>query len=91
MGRKDLVKAVARRTGVPERVVETVLDAFVDEVVKNVSKGERVLIPKVGALQLVKRLGAKRINPVTQQMMDIPDRMYPRFRPSQELKTRASL
>lgn len=79
MNRAELVESVAQRTGMKKALVIKVIEAFEDEVQKEVSEGNKVALMGFGSFERVvsKRRSAR--NMVTGERIDIPSSYRPRF------------
>ncbi|WP_309080913.1 HU family DNA-binding protein [Zhihengliuella sp.] len=72
MNRKELVEAVAEKTGNSQVAVNGVLDAVFDVFVEQVGKGEKVSIPGWLAVERTDRAARTGRNPQTGAAIEIP-------------------
>jgi nucleoid DNA-binding protein len=91
---RSIVAYLARRTGLPQARVRTVLDDYLAVLEAGLVLGERVPLGRIGRLSLVRRPARKAragINPATGEPLTIPARpemMVPRMRFGRALKER---
>lgn len=86
MTKEELVKATAEKSGIKESEAEKIINAFTEEIKKQLASGEKVTITGFGTFVLSKR-GAKTFkNPTNGQNFNIPERSFPHFKPAGELK-----
>jgi DNA-binding protein HU-beta len=72
MNRKELVQAVAERSGTTQTEVDTVLGALIDEVTERAAAGDTVTIQGFVKVQKVQRAGRTGRNPQTGEELQIP-------------------
>ncbi len=72
MNKSELIDAVADDSGVSKKDVGAVIDGMFDEVMKQVSKGNKVTLPGVVSFEQVDRKARKGFNPQTKEPIDIP-------------------
>jgi DNA-binding protein HU-beta len=71
MNRRELVAALAERTGEDRKVVDGLLTAFVETVTEEVAKGEPVMISGFAKFVRVDRPARMGRNPATGEAMEI--------------------
>ncbi len=86
MRKQDLVKSVAGRTNMPERQVDTVVQATFDAIRDSLAEGEEVTITGFGSFRISERGAREGRNPQTGERITIPSRKSPSFRPGTQLK-----
>jgi DNA-binding protein HU-beta len=84
--KKDMVMRLAAKTGVDKNVCRNVLQTFLDEVVSDVCRGNRVEFRHFGVFAPVPRKGRVGRNPKTGTEVNVPPRMGVRFRAGQTLR-----
>lgn len=89
--KKDLITAVATKTGQQYAQIHDLLNTIVEEIVSKLSDGEEVTLRGFGTF-VIKVAGAKKgRNPNKPgSEVDIPERCVIRFRPGGELKASIS-
>jgi len=86
MNRKDLVKAISDKTGLPGDAVFTVLGEMNDIILETLKKEEDVKISGFGVFTLSKRGPKKARNPKTGEKVEVPSKTSPRFKFSKSFK-----
>jgi len=90
MNKAILVKAIAESTGNTQRACEAMLNAFMDEVMKEVGKGGKVSLVGFGSFTSMKRKARPGRNPSTGAKIKIPARKVPKFSAGKEFKNLVS-
>ena len=86
MTKADLVEKVAERTGLTRTDVSVVVDSFLDTVKKTLEGGHNIEIRGFGTFKIKLRKSRKARNPRTGEVVPVPDRKVPVFKPSSEFK-----
>ena len=86
MNRKELVAAVAERSGNTQAAVSDVLDALFEVFTAQVKKGEKVSIPGWLAVERTERKERTGRNPRTGEPMSIAASSQPKFKAGKVLK-----
>ena len=81
--KKDMVMRLAAKTGVDKNICRTVLQTFLDEVVSDLCRGNRVEFRHFGVFAPVPRKGRVGRNPKTGTEVNVPPRMGARADASQ--------
>ncbi len=84
MTKADLVKQVhqAIGPGVTRRDCNLIIEAFLQSIKEAVAGGERIEIRKFGTFTAASRQARKARNPRTGELVVVPDRRVPHFKPS---------
>ena len=82
----DLVEKVAEKTGLTRTDVAVVVDSFLDTVKKSLEAGHGIEIRGFGTFKVKLRKARKARNPRTGEVVPVPDRKVPVFKPSNEFK-----
>lgn len=82
----QLVDVIASQTELTKKKVEEVLEAFVDEVTKQIKKGNKVMLTGFGTFGTSHREARMGINPHTKEKMKIPAMSVPKFTAGKALK-----
>ncbi len=85
-----LIKQVAEDTGSKKELVKKVIDAALNTIVENVSKGEKVSIAGFGNFFAAERSARKGRNPRTGEEIEIKAASVPRFRAGKAFKESVS-
>ena len=86
MTKADLVEQVAEKTGLTRTDVAATVDAFLDAVKKALESGSNIEIRGFGTFKIKPRKARKARNPRTGDVVPVPDRKIPVFKPSNEFK-----
>lgn len=86
MNKKEIIKAIATKTGYTQKATENFVNAFWDEVQCSLSKNEPVTFVGYATFSVRQRASRKTINPKTKQMMTIPAKQVPVFKAGKLLK-----
>ena len=90
MNKKELIEAIADKTGESKRLVNDVLDTTLDTIEKAVKKGERVSIPGFGTFERRARAARTARNPRTGEEIKVPARKVPAFKAGATFKSNVS-
>ena len=86
MNKADLVKRVARDTGLTKADVLRVLDAVLAQVTRTLRRGDEVKLVDFGTFLVSHRRARAAHNPYSGAAMKVPARRWPRFSPGKRLK-----
>ncbi len=86
MTKADLVEQVAEKTGLTRTDVAATVDAFLDAVKRSLENGANIEIRGFGTFKIKPRKARKARNPRTGDVVPVPDRKIPVFKPSNEFK-----
>ena len=86
MNKSSLVDWMASKTGLTKKAAADSLEAFMEAVMSNVSKGNSVTLTGFGTFKASKRAARTGRNPQTGQTIKIPARTVPVVRPGKEFK-----
>lgn len=87
MNKADLVKRVARDTGLSKADVLRVLDAALAQVTRALRRGDLVKLQDFGTFEVSQRRARAGHNPWSGAAMKVPARRWPRFSPGKRLKS----
>ena len=90
MNKTELVAAVAEKAGMTKKDAERVVNATIDTIIQNLSKGEKVQISGFGNFEVKAREARVGRNPRTKQAIQIPATRLPVFKASKVLKDTVS-
>ncbi len=88
MTKADIVDRVASATGLTKIETEAVVDGFMQTVLDAVVEGERVELRGFGTFRTVQRAARTARNPRTDEIVPVPARPAPVFKPAQEFRRR---
>jgi len=86
MNKSELVSAMAERTDMSKKDAERALQAFVDVVTEELTRGGRVQLVGFGTFDVAERKAREGRNPQTRLPMTIPASNAPRFKVGKALK-----
>ena len=87
MTKADIVNQIAEATGLTKTDTATVVEGFLASVIDALQNGDHVEIRGFGTFKVVKRASRTGRNPKTGDVVKIPERPVPVFKPSRELRT----
>ncbi len=87
MTKADLVERVAEKTGLTRTDVAVVVDSLIDVIKKSLESGHNLEIRGFGTFKIKLRKARKARNPRTGEVVPVPDRKVPVFKPSNEFKS----
>lgn len=88
MTKADIVDTVARATGLTKVETEAVMDGIVSTIISALEENDRVELRGFGTFTVKRRDPRKARNPGTGEVVHLPERYVPAFKPSGLLKTR---
>ncbi len=86
MTKADIVGIVADGTGLTKLETAAVIDGFLATVTYALKNGQRVNLRGFGNFKVVERKARTARNPRTRELIQIPQRKAPVFKPSKEFK-----
>ncbi len=87
MKKADLVALVAKKAGVTKKVAQSAVDAVIKGISDALTKGQKVTLVGFGTFEVRKKAARKARNPRNRdQIIEVPEKMVPKFRPSSKLK-----
>lgn len=87
MTKKDIVKVIAdKHTEFTQKEITEIIDEFLDVIKSEVSKGEKVSIPKFGNFEAIERAARECRNPQTNERMMVAACKVPKFKPAKDFK-----
>ena len=85
--KKEIAKVIADKyTEFTQKEVGEIIDAFLDEIKSEVSKGEKIAIPKFGSFEVNERAARECRNPQTNERMVVAACKVPKFKPAKDFK-----
>ena len=90
MNRKELVTAVADKSSLEQKTVDSVLRGLQDVLETSVAKGEKVSVPGFFALSVGERAAREGRNPATGETIKIPAAKTVKFSAGSSLKEAAN-
>jgi DNA-binding protein HU-beta len=87
LNKGDLIDSLANATGESKRTVTTVIEAYINEVQKQVKKGEKVTVPGFGTFERRNRSARTARNPRTGEEIKVKASKVPAFKPGAGFKS----
>ncbi len=84
--KKDLINSVYMQIGFPKKILDNLLDDFLDIIIKNLKKNKKVKISKFGTFIIREKKSRIGRNPLTKEKKIISERNVVLFKPSREFK-----
>ena len=81
-----LVSAIATKTDLSKKAVESVIEAFEEMVTEEIRKGNKVTLTGFGTFKVSNRAAREGINPQTKAKIQIPAMTVPKFTAGKALK-----
>ncbi|MFO7806844.1 MAG: HU family DNA-binding protein [Candidatus Moraniibacteriota bacterium] len=86
MNKKEVVDAVASKTGLSKKDAEASLEAVLDTVTETLQKGDQITFTGFGSFSTSKRAAREGVNPLTKEKIQIPATTVPKFKAGKALK-----
>lgn len=86
MNKKELIDAIAGKTGTAKKDVEATINAFSEVVTETLKSGELVQMVGFGTFEAKERPERQGRNPQTNEAMVIPAAIIPKFKAGKALK-----
>jgi len=86
--KKELVSRIADQTGQTKVVVKQILQAFLDEIVVELSQGNRLEFREFGVFEVKERRARRAQNPRTLEKVDVPAKRIVKFKVGREMRAK---
>jgi len=86
MTKADLVEAIAEGTGLSKKDTGVVVDLILDNIGRALCDGDKVELRGFGSFKVKERRSRKARNPRTGTAVEVPAKLVPYFKASNELK-----
>lgn len=86
MNKGEFLQAITDKTGVARKDVATVFEGMSDIIAETLKKDEKISLAGFGNWEIKNKAARKGRNPATGDIIDIPAKRVPYFRPSANLK-----
>ena len=86
MKKDELLKVLAEEAGIKKVEAEKVLDAFVDVLLAEVKKGEKLAVAGLGTFSVAARAAREGVNPKTGEKIKIAASKNVKFKAAKKLK-----
>ena len=86
MNKAQLIDFVAGRIGTTKKAAREAIEAVLDGIVEGLTADNRVALVGFGTFQLNEKKARTARNPKTGEPVEVPAKVFPKFRPSNTLK-----
>ncbi|KKQ95884.1 MAG: Histone family protein DNA-binding protein [Candidatus Woesebacteria bacterium GW2011_GWB1_43_14] len=86
MTKKQLIEQVSRKAHLTKKATNDVVETFLSEVGRSLSKGEKVVLSGFGTFRVIRMKGKTVKIPNTEKFVTIKSHRSPRFTPGKKLK-----
>ena len=86
MTKKDMISAIAEKTGFSKKDCEVMLNAFVETVGQQLKAGQDVQLTGFGTFEVRTRAERNALNPRTKEPIIVPETKIPAFKAGKALK-----
>lgn len=86
MNKTELIAAVSEKTGVTQKDVKKVMEAFVNVIKEDLAEGNKVQLIGFGTFETRKREARSGVNPLTGEKMEIKASVVPAFKAGKGFK-----
>lgn len=84
--KKELVNRIADRTGATKVAAKDVVQMFLDEIVAELGRGNRLEFREFGVFEIKRRARRKAQNPRTGEHVEVPPRFVVKFKSGRTMK-----
>jgi len=88
MTKRDMAKAIAEETGIPQAQVATILQRTFNGIVETLVTARRIELRNFGIFEVKKRKPRKARNPRTGEKVKVPAKLVVTFKPGREMRLR---
>jgi len=88
--KKELVNRIAERTGQTKVVAKEILQMFLDEIIRELSAGNRLEFRDFGVFEVKPRRARRAQNPRTLQKVEVPPKRVVKFKVGRVMRDRVS-
>ena len=86
MTKADLIEEVAAITDLNKKASEVVVNTFFQSIIESLQSGDKVELRGFGTFKLRQRRSRQGRNPKTGELVHVPAKVVPYFKPSKELR-----
>ncbi|HZL84060.1 MAG TPA: HU family DNA-binding protein [Candidatus Krumholzibacteria bacterium] len=90
MTKADLVETIALSTGLSKKDTNVVVNGILENISKALSEGDKVELRGFGSFKVKQRRSRRARNPRTGSAVDVPSKLVPYFKASNELKDKVN-
>jgi len=89
--KKELVSRIADRTGQTKVITKDIIQMFLDEIINELGKGNRLEFREFGVFEIKERAARKAQNPRTLEKVDVPAKRVVKFKVGRLMKERVGI
>ncbi len=89
--KKDLIDRIADRTGNKRVVVKRIIQSFLDDIIDELSKGNRLEFRDFGVFECRVRAARKAQNPKTLERVEVPEKRTVKFKVGRVMKMKLGM
>jgi integration host factor subunit beta len=89
--KKELVSRIADRTGQTKVITKDIIQMFLDEIITELGKGNRLEFREFGVFEIKSRAARKAQNPRTLEKVEVPAKKIVKFKVGRLMKERVGL
>lgn len=89
--KKELVARIADRTHITKVVAKDIIQLFLDEIIRELGRGNRLEFREFGVFEIKERAARKAQNPRTLEKVDVPAKRVVKFKVGRLMKERVVL
>jgi integration host factor subunit beta len=86
--KKELVTRIAERTGQTKVVIKDVIQMFLDDIIRELARGNRLEFREFGVFEIKERAARKAQNPRTLEKVDVPPKRVVKFKVGRLMRER---
>ena len=91
MTKADLVEEISKDTGLSKKYTSIVVNMIIDNICKALAEGDKVELRGFGSFKVKSRKPRRARNPRTGEAVDVPAKLVPYFKASNELKSKVNV
>ncbi len=88
--KKELVARIAEMTGQTKVVAKEIIQSFLDEIIEELGRGNRLEFREFGVFEIQERAARKALNPRTRERVGVPARHVVKFKVGRLMKERVA-
>jgi integration host factor subunit beta len=89
--KKELVSRIADRTGQTKVITKDIIQMFLDEIISELGKGNRLEFREFGVFEIKQRAARKAQNPRTLEKVEVPKKKVVKFKVGRMMKERVGI
>jgi len=89
--KKELVSRIADRTGQTKVITKDIIQMFLDEIISELGRGNRLEFREFGVFEIKERAARKAQNPRTLEKVDVPAKKVVKFKVGRLMKERVGI